>query len=155
MVGLSYRLAPDFPFPAGIEDCQDVFYWMAAETPGGLDPDRLAIGGESAGGNFTALLAVWARDHNGPDIKHHAPIYPLTDFAAKLIDWGEANTGNPGVTSEVWELVCSVYCKDNDKTDPLMSPRNADHKDLPPALVVTCEHDILRTRESRSGPVLP
>ncbi len=144
VVSLSYRLAPDFPFPAGLEDCQDVLTWMAKESPCGLDPDRLVVAGESAGGNFTSLLALWARDHNGPNIKHHAPIYPLTDFTATLINWSDGNAGNPGVTPEVWEVTCNFYCGDTDRADPLMSPLYADHEGLPPALVVTCEHDILR-----------
>jgi acetyl esterase len=144
VIGLSYRLAPDHPFPAGIEDCQDVLTWMAKEAPGGLDPERLAVGGESAGGNFTALLALWSRDSNGPRIAHHAPIYPLTDFTAGQIDWSEGNAGNPGVTPEVWANVGQMYCTDNDLTDPLMSPSYADHTNLPPGLVVTCQHDILR-----------
>jgi acetyl esterase len=144
VVGLSYRLAPEHPFPAGIEDCQDVLTWMAKEAPGGLDPQRLAVGGESAGGNFAALLALWSRDNNGPRLAHHAPIYPLTDFTASLIDWSEGTAGNPGVTPDVWDLAGGMYCADNDRKDPRMSPAFADHKDLPPALVVTCEHDILR-----------
>src|SRR5262249_22147179 len=80
VVGLSYRLAPQHPFPAGLEDCQDVLTWMSKERPGELDADRLAVGGESAGGNFTIALSLWARDTNGPRIAHQAPIYPLTDF---------------------------------------------------------------------------
>ena len=101
VVGLSYRLAPDHPFPAGIEDCQDVLTWMAKEAPGGLDPERIAIAGESAGGNFAALLALWSRDNNGPRLAHHAPIYPLTDFTMSHIDWSEGNAGNPGITPAV------------------------------------------------------
>ncbi|MDP9101349.1 MAG: alpha/beta hydrolase [Actinomycetota bacterium] len=144
VVGLSYRLAPEYPFPAGIEDCQDVLSWMAREAPGGLDPERLAVGGESAGGTFTTLLALWARDNNGPRIAHHAPIYPLTDFTASMIDWTEGNAGNPGVTPAIWDLAAGVYCTDHDRKDPLVSPAFADHAGLPPALVVTCGHDILR-----------
>jgi acetyl esterase len=144
VVGLSYRLAPDHPFPAGIEDCQDVLTWMAKEAPGGLDPERIAIAGESAGGNFAALLAVWSRDNNGPRLAHHAPIYPLTDFTSSHIDWSEGNAGNPGVTPEVSHALVGMYCTDNDPANPLLSPIFADHKDLPPALVVTCEYDLLR-----------
>jgi acetyl esterase len=144
VVGLSYRLAPEHPFPAGIEDCQDVLTWMAKEAPGGLDPERLAVGGESAGGNFTALLAIWARDTNGPRLAHHAPIYPLTDFSASFVDWSEGNAGNPGVTPAAWDVIGGAYVTVNDPKDPLMSPAFADHKDLPPALVVTCEYDVLR-----------
>jgi acetyl esterase len=144
VVGLSYRLAPEHPFPAGIEDCQDVLTWMAKEAPGGLDPERIAIAGESAGGNFTALLALWSRDHNGPRLAHHAPIYPLTDFTMSHIDWTEKNTGNPGVTPEVGDTMVAMYCTGNEPADPLVSPLFADHKDLPPALVVTCQYDFLR-----------
>jgi acetyl esterase len=144
VVGLSYRLAPEYPFPAGIEDCQDVLTWMAKESPGGLDPERIAIGGESAGGNFTALLAIWSRDHNGPRLAHQAPIYPLTDFTMSRMDWSEGNAGNPGVTPEVGAMMVRVYCTDIDPADPLTSPLFADHQDLPPALVVTCEYDLLR-----------
>ena len=144
VVGLSYRLAPEHPFPAGIEDCQDVLTWMTKEAPGGLDPERIAIAGESAGGNFAALLALWSRDNNGPRLAHHAPIYPLTDFTTSYIDWSEGNAGNPGVTPLVAETMVTVYCTDTDPADPLMSPNFADHKDLPAALVVTCEYDLLR-----------
>jgi len=144
VVGISYRLAPGHPFPAGIEDCQDVFTWMAKERPGGLDPERLAVGGESAGGNFTTALALWARDTNGPRIAHHAPIYPLTDFTMKLVAWEEGNKGNPGVTPEVADEVRRTYLPDGDLENPMASVLFADHTGLPPALVVTCEHDILR-----------
>jgi len=62
VVGLSYRLAPEHPFPAGLEDCQDVLRWMVESRPAGLDPTRIAVGGESAGGNLTVALALANRD---------------------------------------------------------------------------------------------
>jgi acetyl esterase len=136
VVGLSYRLAPDHAFPAGIEDCQDVLTWMAKEAPGGLDPERIAIAGESAGGNFASLLALWSRDNKAPRIAHH--------FTMSHIDWSEGNAGNPGITPEISEAVVGLYCTDNEPASPLLSPIFADHHDLPPALVVTCEYDILR-----------
>lgn len=144
VVGLSYRLAPDHPFPTGLEDCQDVFTWMAKERPGGLDPERLAVGGESAGGNFTTALALWARDSNGPRIAHHAPVYPLTDFTLSHVDWSEGARGNPGVTPDITEQVRWKYLPDGDFDNPMASVLFADHAGLPPALVVTCGHDILR-----------
>lgn len=144
VVGLSYRLAPQHPFPAGIEDVQDVFTWMAKERPFGLDPERLAVAGESAGGNFTTALALRVRDENGPRIAHHAPIYPLTDFTLSRIDWSEANTGNPGVTREIAEVVREKYLPNKDFDNPGASVLFADHTGLPPALVVTCGHDMLR-----------
>jgi acetyl esterase len=90
------------------------------------------------------LLALWSRDQNGPRLVHHAPIYPLTDFTTSHIDWSEGNAGNPGVTPKVAEAMVRLYCTDTDPADPLISPLFADHKELPPALVVTCGHDLLR-----------
>ena len=55
VIGLSYRLAPEHPFPAALEDCEDVLRWMATSKPAGLDPTRIAVGGESAGGNLTVV----------------------------------------------------------------------------------------------------
>ena len=93
---------------------------MAKEAPGGLDPERIAIAGESAGGNFAALLAMWSRDHNGPRLAHHAAIYPLTDFTMSRMDWSKGNTGNPGVTKEVGDTMVTMYCTDIDPADPLV-----------------------------------
>ena len=144
VVGISYRLAPQYPFPAGLEDCEDVLTWMAKERPGDLDADRIAVGGESAGGNFTIALSLWARDNNGPHIAHQAPIYPLTDFTGALVPWEEGNAGNPGVTKEIHETVKAKYLTDEDYANPMASVLFADHQGLPPTLIVTCEYDILR-----------
>ena len=144
VVGLSYRLAPQHPFPAGLEDCQDVLTWMAKERPGDLDADRLAVGGESAGGNYTIGVSLWARDNNGPRIAHQSPIYPLTDFSQDLLPWSEGVSGNPGLSPEVWEEVGATYVTEETRKDPSASVLFADHTGLPPALVVTCEYDILR-----------
>jgi acetyl esterase len=72
VVGLSYRLAPSTPFPAGLHDCADVLQWMHDTRPGGLDPRRIAVGGESAGGNLTVALCLYARDNGGPAIAHQS-----------------------------------------------------------------------------------
>jgi acetyl esterase len=144
VVGLSYRLAPQHPFPAGIEDCQDVLTWMVKESPGDMDGSRLAVGGESAGGTFATSLAIWARDHNGPEIAHVAAIYPLADFTLSRIAWEEGNRGNPGVTREICEHVRRLYLPNEDFDNPEASVLFAKHDGLPPTLVVTCGHDVLR-----------
>jgi acetyl esterase len=106
--------------------------------------DRIAVGGESAGGNLTIALSIWARDNNGPRIAHQSPVYPLTDFGQELLPWSEGVSGNPGLTPEVWEEVSGTYVTEADRKNPLAAVRFADHTGLPPALVVTCGHDILR-----------
>jgi acetyl esterase len=70
---------PEHPFPAGLHDCADVLQWMHDTRPGGLDPQRIAVGGESAGGNLTVALCLYVRDNSGPAIGHQSVYYPFTD----------------------------------------------------------------------------
>jgi acetyl esterase len=102
VVGLSYRLAPEHPFPAALEDCQDVLRWMAESKPAGLDPTRIAVGGESAGGNLTVALALSSRDSNGPAIA------------------SPADRGSLSATSRTDGAGCSSM-----RTSPLMACGNA------------------------------
>lgn len=80
VVSVDYRLAPEHPFPAGLDDCHTVLAWMhdAAETLG-IDQDRIAVGGESAGGGFAAALCQLARDRGGPAIAFQVLVYPMID----------------------------------------------------------------------------
>jgi acetyl esterase len=79
VLSVEYRLAPQHPFPAGVEDCYTVLVW-AADHAGelGADADRLGVMGESAGGNLAAVVALMARDNGGPRIRHQALLYPVT-----------------------------------------------------------------------------
>jgi len=142
VVGLSYRLAPEYPFPAGLEDCQDVLRWMAESRPAGLDPSRIAVGGESAGGNLTVALALSSRDGGGPRIVHLSIYYPFTDTTLKSTDWDTSDM--PGVGRAEGEFMVRVYAwKDTD--NPLVSVLHADLRGLPPSTVITCGHDPLRS----------
>ncbi len=142
VVGLSYRLAPEHPFPAGLEDCQDVLRWMAATRPQGMDGDRIAVGGESAGGNLAAALCIWARDNAAPRISHQAIIYPFTDATLSALDWDSSVM--PGVDRSAGEFMVRVYAGEH-AAHPLFSILHAELRGLPPALVVSCEYDPLRT----------
>ncbi len=142
VVGLSYRLAPEHPFPAGLHDCADVLQWMHDTRPGGLDPQRIAVGGESAGGNLTVALCLYARDHHGPAIAHQSVYYPFTDTSLTSPGWDSGLM--PGVDREAGELMVRLYSGDEAR-NPLVNVLGADLRGLPPATVITCGHDVLHT----------
>ena len=142
VVGLSYRLAPEHPFPAGLEDCEDVLRWMAESRPAELDPTRIAVGGESAGGNLTVALALSSRDRGGPPIAHWSIYYPFTDTTLKSSDWDGSDM--PGVGRAQGEFMVRVYAPGN-ANDPLVSVLHAKLAGLPPSTVITCGHDPLRS----------
>jgi acetyl esterase/lipase len=77
VASVDYRLAPEHPYPAPLEDCYTALQWLA-RLPG-VDPDRIAIGGASAGGGLTAALALWARDHDGVKPVFQLLVYPMID----------------------------------------------------------------------------
>jgi acetyl esterase len=142
VVGLSYRLAPEHPFPAALHDCADVLQWMHDTRPGGLDPQRIAVGGESAGGNLTVALCLYARDNNGPAIAHQSVYYPFTDTSLTSPDWDSGLM--PGVDRKAAEMMVQLYGGD-DPHNPLVNVLGADLHGLPPATVITCGHDVLHT----------
>lgn len=77
VVAPEFRLAPEHPFPAALYDCYAALQWMASNPD--IDPDRIAVCGPSGGGNLTAALALYARDHGGPKILLQMPLYPMLD----------------------------------------------------------------------------
>ena len=142
VVALSYRLAPEHPFPAGLEDCEDVLRWMAETRPGGLDPERIAVGGESAGANLTVALCLSVRDNNGPRIAHQWVVYPFADTS--LLSPGWESGLMPGIDRSMGEFMVRVYAGEEHAQNPLIDLVRADLRGLPPALVITCGHDVLR-----------
>ena len=143
VVGVSYRLAPEHPFPAGLDDCEDVLHWMVQTRPQGMDGERVAVGGESAGANLAAALCIRTRDTGGPRIAHQTIVYPFTDSTLTSPDWDRGLM--PGVNRATGEFMVRVYAGKENAMNPLVSILHADHRGLPPALVVSCEHDPLRT----------
>ncbi|MBN2525639.1 MAG: alpha/beta hydrolase [Deltaproteobacteria bacterium] len=145
-IGVDYRLAPEHPFPAGVEDCYDVLNWVwknAKELK--VDASRIAVGGGSAGGNLTAAVALMARDNNGPKIAYQMLFYPVLDDTCStwsMKNGGEAYIWNTQNTSDMWKHYLGA---DRANISPYAAPiRAEDMSHLPPAYIMTCEHDVFR-----------
>lgn len=145
-VGVDYRLAPEHPFPAGVEDCYAALRWVAANAEElKVDFDRIAIGGGSAGGNLTAAVALMARDRGGPKIAFQMLFYPVVD------DRSETDSMKAGTDLYIWDYQNNLHMwdhylgRDRAEVSPFAAPARADNlSGLPPAYVMTCEHDPLR-----------
>jgi acetyl esterase len=149
VVSVDYRLAPEHPHPAAVDDAWAALTWVAshAEEVGG-DPTRLAVGGDSAGGNLAAVLALRARDEGGPSLVHQMLVYPVTDVASEHPSWVENGEGY-FLTADTMRWFIGHYLgadhEHGDPTDPGISPLRAeDLSGLPPAQVLTAEFDPLR-----------
>ena len=145
VVSIDYRLAPEHPFPAGPDDCLAALQWMvdhAGELGG--DPARIAVGGDSAGGNLAAVTAIAARD-NGVALRHQLLVYPVTDCTMSSASY-ESNGEGYLLTADGMDWFIDHYlCGGADAKDPRVSPLFADDvKGTAPALVITAEFDPLR-----------
>jgi acetyl esterase len=145
VVNVDYRLAPEHPFPAAVEDCDAATAWVAAHAAElGADPARLAVAGDSAGGNLAAVVARHARDAGGPAIAFQLLVYPATDQTHGLPSHTENGTGYL-LDEEAMEWFTAHYLDGADPRHPDASPLFAeDLSHLPPALVVTAGFDPLR-----------
>lgn len=152
VVATDYRLAPEHPFPAPLEDCYTVLTWVNANAGElGIDADRIAVGGDSAGGNLSACVSLKARNENGPRIVHQLLIYPVTDAAMDTASY-TANAEGYMLTRVGMEWFFGHYVGSADKFDPMISPLRAeDVSDLPPATVITAEFDPLRDEGEAYG----
>ena len=145
IVSVDYRLAPEHKFPAGLEDCLTALDWAAANAASiGGDPARLAIGGDSAGGNLAAAACQVVRDRGGPDITFQLLVYPAVDFTADMTS-PRSNGAGYGLSDAAIAWMRDCYLNDPfDATDPRASPAMAkDLSGLPPALIQTAEFDPL------------
>jgi acetyl esterase len=146
VMAVHYRLAPEHRFPAGLMDCLAATQWMAANAAAlGGDAARLAVGGDSAGGNLAAVVSQMARDSGDPAIVFQWLIYPATDFTAETESL-RANADGYLLTRAAIEWTKERYLANSGQAaDPLASPGLAgDFSRLPPALVQTAEYDPLR-----------
>ena len=151
VVSVDYRLAPETPFPGGLQDSYAATAWVADHAAElGVDPDRLAVAGDSAGGNLAAVVSLMARDrtqrgYQAPKIAYQLLVYPCTDFANSFASREENGTGYFLTTAHMEWFDAQYLPEGADRTDPYLSPLLApDLSDLPAACVLTAEHDPLR-----------
>jgi len=146
VISVDYRLAPEHPFPAAVEDCMQSIAWVHANARAlGVDPDRIAVGGDSAGANLATVCAMLARDEGNPPLCFQLLIYPIVApwpdteshdlfgeghlLTRKSIDWFQTNYAGDAANRQDWRFA------------PILSP---DLSRLPPALVIVAGFDPLR-----------
>lgn len=144
VIAPAYRLAPEHPYPAAVEDCWSVLTWAVANAGDlGADPARIAVLGDSAGGTLAAVLALRARDEGESRIRGQVLIYPLVDLVGLrgpgLGGIVEHYLGTDGSLAEQWSV------------SPL---RATSHAGLPPALVLTARFDPMRSHAERYAAAL-
>ncbi|MFC6863765.1 alpha/beta hydrolase [Halomicroarcula sp. GCM10025817] len=149
VVAVDYRLAPEHPFPAALADCYTATEWVAdhPDVLGG-DPERLVVGGDSAGGNLAAATCLRARDADGPDIAHQVLVYPVLDRNFETDSYRE-NAEGYLLTRAAMRWFWDHYLESSfDAKNPYAAPLEArDLSGLPPATVVTAEFDPLRDED--------
>nr|TFG51352.1 MAG: alpha/beta hydrolase [Hyphomicrobiales bacterium] len=147
IISVDYRLAPEHPFPAAVNDCFAALKWIEANASSlGVDPNRVAVGGDSAGGNLAAVVSQLAKANNGPHIAFQLLIYPITVLRP---DSPSSFAFSPTILrAPAINWFYSQYVPDETEDhsgDPLLSPLKAeDLSGLPPAYIVTAGFDPLR-----------
>ncbi|GHH29104.1 alpha/beta hydrolase [Lentzea cavernae] len=148
IVSVDYRLAPEHPFPAPVEDCYAALQWTAAKAGElGIDPARLGVGGESAGGGLAAATVLLARDRSGPELVFQYLGIPELD------DRLDTESMRDYVDTPLWNRPNAIYSwtaylgaePGGDDVSPYAAPARAtDLSGLPPAFVTVCQYDPLR-----------
>jgi acetyl esterase len=146
VLSVGYRLAPEHPFPAAVEDACAAYRWAAVDnTRLGVDPARIAVAGDSAGGNLAAAASLLARDDDGPCPAMQALIYPVTDAVGAQRSRDTFAKGFLLARADMDWFERHYLPSDVDRADPRVSVLRADDlSGLPPAYVATAGFDPLR-----------
>lgn len=144
VISVDYRMAPEHVFPAAVNDCAAATQWVFDQAPAlGVDRDKVAVGGDSAGGNLAAVMALMARDGTLPKPVFQLLVYPATDMMMTTVS---ATTIGPGVplTSATMKWFIDHYAKGHENDWRASPLRAASLAGTAPALVLTCGIDPLR-----------
>ncbi len=144
VASVAYRLSPEYPFPAGVNDCYETALWVSqnAKKFGG-DKSRIAVGGESAGGNLSAAVAQMARDKGAPEILHQTLLYPTVDATLTHASIEKYASGYLINKEQMHNFRDSYLPNESDRKNPYASPLFGSLQNLPPALVITAQCDPL------------
>jgi acetyl esterase len=144
VVSVDYRMAPEHVFPAAVDDCAAATKWVFDNKVAlSVDPNRVAVGGDSAGGNLAAVIALMARDGTLPKLAYQMLLYPATDMAMTTVS--ARTTGGTGIlSSSTMKWFIDLYCQGHTLDWRASPARAASVAGTPPAFVLTCGYDPLR-----------
>ncbi len=153
IVAVDYRLAPEHRFPAAAEDCYAALKWTCDNIHSyGGDAKRIGVAGDSAGGNLAAVVAQMCRDRKGPNLRCQLLVYPVIDGTNFDTASYITNAEGFGLSRDDMVWFWDQYSDESDRRNPYASPILADSlRDLPPALVMTAEYDVLRDEGEAYG----
>lgn len=147
VISIDYRLAPEYKFPAGVEDCYDALDWIATHASELLiDPARLAVGGDSAGGTLATVSALIAIERGGPSIRHQLLFYPAIgeehNLPLSMIDYSNSYSLDENLVKWFQD---QYYEEKNEVRHPYANPNSSNYlAQLPPTTLMTVEYDPLK-----------
>lgn len=145
VLSIDYRLAPKYRFPTAVEDCYNTLIWAAQGARyWKVDPERIFLMGDSAGGNLAAVVSRLSRDRKGPHIAGQILIYPITDGRLRTHSFSRYKDSPTLTGREMQFFVNSYQSEPKDILNPNFSPLlSKDHSRLPPTLIITADNDPL------------
>lgn len=148
VISVAYRLAPEHPYPCGMEDCYAGLSWAAAHAAElGIDETRIAIAGRSGGACLAAATALWARDHNGPALAYQLLIYPMLDDrnqTASATEFGDILSWSRKHNRSAWKALLGDAAGTADVSQYAAPARATDFSRLPPTLIQVGELEVFR-----------